>query len=242
MVEDEPDVAEVLATMLGRSGYRVDVAHTGEQAMKALAETSYDALTLDLMLPDISGLEIIRRVRQQPDTAALPIFVVSAKMEEGRLAINGDFSGIEWLAKPVDEARMLERIDALLGTSLSGYPHVLHVEDDGDLHQVIRNMAGERFDIDLARSVREARERVALKRFDVVILDLGLLDGSGWDLLPEIRKHQPETRVLILSGTDMTAEEAQKVEGVLLKSRVSAHELLEALGSRIHRETPRSET
>lgn len=242
VVEDEPDVAEVLATMLGRSGYRVDVAHTGEQAMKALAETSYDALTLDLMLPDVSGLEIIRRVRQQPHTAALPIFVVSAKMEEGRLAINGDFSGIEWLAKPVDEARMLERIENWLGTSLSGNPRVLHVEDDADLHQVIRNMAGERFDIDLARSVREARDRVALELFDVVILDLGLPDGSGWDLLPDIRKHQPEARVLILSGTDMTAEEAQKVEGVLLKSRVSAHELLEALGSRIHHETPRNET
>lgn len=241
VVEDEPDVAEVLANLLTRSGYEVDVAHTGEKALRALADTTYDALSLDLMLPDISGLEVIRRVRQQAHTASLPIFVVSAKMEEGKLAINGDFSGIEWLAKPIDETRMLESINTWLGSSMSGHPHILHVEDDEDLHQVIRRMAGERFNIDLAMSLREARERIRLERFDVVVLDLGLPDGSGWDLLPEIREHQPETRVLILSGADMTEAEAQKVEGVLLKSRVSAHELLKALGSRIHHETPRNE-
>ena len=242
VVEDDPDVAEVLATLLTRSGYHVDVAHTGQQAMTALVDTVYDALTLDLMLPDTSGLEVIRRVREQPHTADLPIFVVSAKMEEGRLAINGDFSGIEWLAKPVDEKRMLETIETSLGALANEHPRVLHVEDDADLHQVIRRMVGRRFELELATSLRKARERIALERFDVVILDLGLPDGSGWDLLPEIRTYQPETRVLILSGADMTAEEAQKVEGVLLKSRVSPQELLEALGSRLHQEIPRKET
>ena len=240
VVEDEPDVAEVLATLLTRSGYRVDVAHTGRQALMALADTVYDALSLDLMLPDISGLEIIRRVRQQPHTADLPIIVVSAKMEEGRLAINGDFSNIEWLAKPIDERRLLKTTDVLLDKSTGTRPRVLHVEDDADLHQVIRAMVGGRFDFELATSLHEARQRVALERFDVVILDIGLPDGSGWDLLPEIRARQPEARILILSGTDMTTEEARKVEAVLLKSQVSPRDLLEALGTRIHPQPQRN--
>jgi PAS domain S-box-containing protein len=240
VVEDEPDVAEVLAALFTRSGYRVDIAYGGQQALVALADNVYDAMSLDLMLPDISGLEIIRRVRQRAETADLPIVVVSAKMEEGRLDINGDLSRIEWLAKPIDERRLLKTVESLLVETSHAQPRILHVEDDGDLHQVIRTMVGGRFDFELATSLREARERVALERFDVVILDIGLPDGSGWDLLPEIRARQPEARVLILSGTDMTPHEAHKVEAVLLKSQVSPRELLDAIGSRIHTQTRRS--
>lgn len=240
VVEDEPDVAEVLSALLRRSGYQVDVAHTGGQALLALETTAYNALSLDLRLPDISGLEIIRQVRQQPHTAQLPIVVVSAKMEDGRLAINGDFSGIEWLSKPFEEQCLLKTLKDLVAPSLVAHPRVLHVEDDVDLHDVIRTMTGSGFDIELATTVREARQRIVLERFDVVILDINLPDGSGWELLPLIRDCQPETRVVILSGTDTTEEEINRVEAVLLKSQVSAHELLDAIGRRIHHQTPRS--
>lgn len=237
VVEDEPDVAQLLQLMLTRAGYRVDIALNGLQAQAALERTAYDALSLDLMLPDISGLEIIRQLRQQPQTEALPIVVVSAKMEEGRLAINGDFSAIDWLAKPIDEHRLLAVVDRLVYQDPNQddglHPRVLHVEDDDDLYQVVRAMVGERFDFEQAKTLREARARVALERFDVVILDIGLPDGSGWDLLPEIRARQPDARVVILSGTDTTAEEARRVEAVLLKSQVSPRELIDALRNRI---------
>lgn len=240
VVEDEPDVADVLSALLRRSGYRVDVAHTGAQALRALESTAYNVLSLDLRLPDISGLEIIRQLRQQPHTAQLPIVVVSAKMEDGRLAINGDFAGIEWQSKPIDEQRLLKTLEALVAPSGLAHLRVLHVEDDVDLHDVICSMAGSGFDIELATTVREARERIVLERFDVVILDINLPDGLGWELLPLIRDCQPETRVVVLSGTDTTEEEIARVEAVLLKSQVSAHELLDAIGRRIHHQTPRS--
>jgi len=235
VVEDDPDVAQVLGVMLTRAGYQVDIACTGVEALRALQQgpMPYAAVSLDLMLPDISGLEIIRQVRQRPETADIPIVVVSAKMEEGRLAINGDFSGIDWLAKPIDENRLLTVIDGMVSTVGTLHPRVLHVEDDADLHEVIRAMVGGRFEFELATTLSEARARVTLERFDVVILDLSLPDGSGWDLLPDIRQRQPDARVIILSGTDMTADESRKVEAVLRKSQVSPRELLDALNTRI---------
>ena len=233
VVEDEPDVAEVLGILFRRGGYRADIVSTGKEALEALAANAYDAVSLDLMLPDISGVDIIRQLRQQPDTEDLPIMVLSAKMEEGRLAINSEFSGIEWLAKPIDEWRLLESLERLLGLSNHSRARVLHVEDDSDVHQVIRAMAGDRFEFELETSVRKARGRIALERFDVIVLDIGLPDGSGWDLLPEIRARQPEARVLVLSGTELTPDEAHKVESVLLKSQITPNDLLEALGKRI---------
>jgi len=239
VVEDEADVALLLELMLTRAGYRVDIAHTGAAALSALRRKSYDAVSLDLMLPDISGLEVVRQIREQPETVDLPIVVVSAKMEEGRLAINGDFSHIDWLAKPINGTHLLAVVDRLVPKENDLHLRVLHVEDDPDLHQVIRAMVGERFDFELATTLHEAQVRVALERFDVVILDIDLPDGSGWDLLPEIRTRQPGTRVVILSGTEMTPDEGRKVEAVLLKSQVSPRELLDAIATRMRPGKPK---
>ncbi|OYY94036.1 MAG: hypothetical protein B7Y41_08875 [Hydrogenophilales bacterium 28-61-23] len=239
VVEDEPDIAHLLGLMLTRAGYAVDIANSGAEALAALQQSHYAAMTLDLMLPDIGGLEIIRQVRQRPETADLPIVVVSAKVEEGRLAINGDFSGIDWQAKPIDETRLLSMLERQLSAGMSEQtPRVLHVEDDADLHQVLSAMLGGRFDFELATTLREARARIGLEHFDVVILDLSLPDGSGWELLPEIRAHLPDARVVILSGTDLTPDETRKVEAVLLKTQVSPRELLDTLNSRIQSSRP----
>ncbi|WP_238942121.1 response regulator [Marinobacter sediminum] len=146
------------------------------------------------------------------------------------------------MAKPIDEWRLLESLERLFATSEHSKARVLHVEDDSDVHQVIRAMAGERFDFMQETSVRKARERVAHERFDVIILDIGLPDGSGWVLLPEIRALQPEAGVLVLSGTELTADEARKVESVLLKSQIIPSDLLKALDKRVHDRNSRSRT
>ena len=236
VVEDEPDVARLLGIMLTRAGHAVDAVTNGAEALKALQTTRYAAMTLDLMLPDVSGLEIIRHVREHPEIADLPIVVISAKMEEGRLAIKGDADGVDWLAKPFDEAHLLAVVERQMASLSERSIHVLHVEDEPDLQQVVRTMAGERFQFETASTLAEARARVALQRFDVVILDLGLPDGSGWDLLPEIRERQPNARVVILSGNDTSVEEARHVEAVLLKSQVSSQQLLAAINDRIKSE------
>ena len=129
-------------------------------------------------------------------------------------------------------AHLLGDLEKMASESDEQYPRVLHVEDDCDLHRVIRAMVGERFDFVLANTLRDARARVATEQFDVVVLDLALPDGSGWDLLPQIRASQPEARVVILTGIDMTADEAGKVEAVLLKSQISPRQLLDAINAR----------
>jgi PAS domain S-box-containing protein len=233
VVEDEPDIAKLLSMLLTRAGYNVDTAANGTQALQALKQSRYAAMTLDLMLPDIGGLEIIRQVRDTPETADLPIVVVSAKMEEGRLAINGDFGGIDWLAKPIDENRLLSSVERQLPAENGQRLRGLHVEDDADMHQVIRAMVGGRCEFELATSLAAARMRVEQEHFDVVVLDLGLPDGSGWDLLPLLRTRLPAARIVILSGSEMSPDESGKVEAALLKSRVSSQDLLNALQSSI---------
>jgi CheY-like chemotaxis protein len=89
VVEDEPDAAHLLELMFVRAGYVVDTVGTGTEALEALQASRYAAVSLDLMLPDISGLEIIHFIRQQPETADLPIVVVSTTLQEARIRPSG---------------------------------------------------------------------------------------------------------------------------------------------------------
>ncbi len=94
-------------------------------------------------------------------------------------------------------------------------------------------MVGNRYIFEHAASLSDARTRLAMEHYDVVILDLTLPDGSGWELLALIRAQRPEPLVIILSGTELSHAEAGKVEAALLKSHVSPRALLDALNSRI---------
>ena len=185
------------------------------------------------MLPDIGGLEVIRILRSSPEFSAIPIIVVSAKMEEGKLAIHGDFTDINWLAKPIDEARLLSAVAQSYSQTVGHKPRVLHIEDDVDLHQVVCAMIGLNFELQQAATLGDARILLGKNPYDLIILDLKLPDGSGWHLLQEIRKQQPLARIVVLTGNDTSPEEAESVDAVLLKSRVSPQELLAALSSQI---------
>ncbi|MDP3534735.1 MAG: response regulator [Halomonas sp.] len=233
VVEDDKDVATLLSMMLSDAGYRVDIAFNGAEALSVLQNTQYDLVSLDLMLPDTSGLEIIRTLRGHPDTADLPIVVVSAKVEQGRLAINGDATNIDWLAKPIDQLRLIDMVQQQLSANREHHPRVLHVEDDLDLHEVVAAMAGESFTFEAAYTLESARSRLKEQAYDVVLLDIGLPDGSGWTLIPEIRASQPEAKIVILSGSDMTHQQYEQVEAVLLKSWLSADTLIDGIKARI---------
>ncbi|EKO3877707.1 response regulator [Vibrio metschnikovii] len=233
VVEDNVDVAKLLAIMLGDAGYQVDICYNGADALQAIHSRTYDLISLDLMLPDISGLAIIRQLRQQTTTATIPIVVVSATIEQGRLALNGDGGGIEWLSKPIDQQQLIHLVQQQLSLTSPYQPHVLHVEDDSDLHEVIREMAGDSARFELASTLEQARLKLQQASFDVLLLDLNLPDGSGWELLSEAKLLQPEIKIVILSGKPVTQHQHDQVEAVLLKSRLSTKTLLEGIHSRI---------
>jgi len=239
VVEDETDICELLAIMLTRCGYEVDQAHTGQQALDALSSHSYSAMTLDLALPDTSGLEIIRLTREQLHTAHLPIIVLSAKMEAGRLEMNGDFSDVNWLAKPFNEDVLLDQLAKQINSNAQKEMQVLHIEDDTDLQDVIHGMAGGDFQFTAATTLSEACDAIETQPFDAIILDLALPDGSGWDLLPLIKKKQQQARVVLLTGTEPSLEQVRSVEASLLKTRISARELIDALGKRVAASPPK---
>ncbi|MDV2078289.1 ATP-binding protein [Marinobacter xestospongiae] len=108
-------------------------------------------------------------------------------------------------------------------------PLVLHVEDDQDLHSVIRTATAHRFELIWAANLEEAREHVQNLNFQLIILDIGLPDGSGWQLLPDMSLHQPEAHIVILSGKSLDSNQLDQVEATFTKSQTSMDVLVTSL-------------
>lgn len=101
VVEDEPDTAEMFAEMMRLSGYRVLKTYGGFPALSIISEEKPDAVVLDLMMPDLSGLEVLAYMRQDPSLVNIPVIVVSAKSMPADIKVGMDAGASVYLTKPV---------------------------------------------------------------------------------------------------------------------------------------------
>ena len=236
--EDDRDVARLLGLMLEQEGYQTDVAHDAAEARRLLRERPYAALTLDLVLPDQDGVTLIRELRREEATSRLPIVVVSVRAEEGAAELNGGAVGVvDWLVKPIDEDRLMAAVERAVQGPFGDRGRILHVEDDPDLQRVVAAIVDGDARIEQALNLAEAREWLARERFDLVILDLALPDGSGLELLPSLGSLDPSTPVLIFSAHEVDKAVADRVAAVLVKSQTSNRELLERIRSSLKKST-----
>jgi phosphate regulon transcriptional regulator PhoB len=114
VVEDEPDIRKLVHYNLAQERFKVLEAEDGEQALKILQRDKPDLVILDLMLPGVSGLELCRAVRARPETARLPILMLTAKAGEADKVIGLEMGADDYLGKPFSPREMIARVRALL--------------------------------------------------------------------------------------------------------------------------------
>jgi len=114
IVEDEAALVELLTYNLQKAGFQTTVARDGEEAMLAIAEEKPDLVLLDWMLPYVSGIEICRQLRRNPDTSGLPVILLTARGEEGD-RIRGLESGADdYVVKPFSPSELIARVRAVM--------------------------------------------------------------------------------------------------------------------------------
>lgn len=111
LVEDEPELARIVARELAAAGFDVHQAYDGETALASLAQQPPDVVVLDWMLPGIDGLEVLRRLRQ---TSALPVLMLTARAEEVDRVIGLEVGADDYLTKPFGARELVARVRALL--------------------------------------------------------------------------------------------------------------------------------
>src|SRR5512144_511735 len=114
IVDDEPDIVELVTYNLKKDGFRVTTASGGEEALDKIRKGAFDLVVLDLMLPGIQGVEICRIIRNDPKTVATPIIMLTAKGEEVDRIIGLESGADDYMTKPFSARELIARIKAVL--------------------------------------------------------------------------------------------------------------------------------
>ncbi|MFN4099981.1 MAG: response regulator transcription factor [Pararhodobacter sp.] len=115
VVEDEPNISEAIRFILRRDGWEVEVQGTGDGALERITETDPHLVILDVMLPGISGFDILRALRGQPGTASLPVILLTAKGSSAVRDSARDAGASLFMAKPFANADLLAAVRQLVG-------------------------------------------------------------------------------------------------------------------------------
>jgi len=114
VVEDEPDIRALIVHHLTRDGFRCRTAGSGPEALQSIRSVAPDLVVLDLMLPGLDGLEVCRRLRRDPASAAIPIIMLTAKADEVDRVVGLEIGADDYLAKPFSPKELVARVRAVL--------------------------------------------------------------------------------------------------------------------------------
>jgi len=113
IVEDEQDILQLVKLYFEKEGFRTVTATTGVEGLKSAKQDNPDLIILDLMLPEMDGLEVCKRLRSAPETAMLPIIMLTAKAEESDTVIGLELGADDYVTKPFSPKTLVARVKAL---------------------------------------------------------------------------------------------------------------------------------
>jgi len=213
IVENNAVTGQLIQSQLTSSGYETLRCDQPERAAEMAAEHQPDAITLDLLMQPVHGLEVLLQLKNDPRTSKIPVIVVTIVDQPGvGTALGAD----EYLVKPVDKGTLLAAVERCLRSRGGAAPtrSILVVEDDASTREMIEELLTARgYSVITAADGAQGRARVAHTLPELVILDLVLPKMSGLELLAEWRS-SPRTAdlpVFVLTSKDLTKEEEKYV-------------------------------
>ena len=147
VVDDEPDIVALVAYHLARAGYRVSTASTGAEALHAVREERPALVVLDLMLPELSGFEVLERLRADRALAEMPVLMLTARRDEPDRVKGLSLGADDYLVKPFSPQELVLRVRNILrrtrvaAVERSSITRIGDVEVDRDAHTVTRDGA-----------------------------------------------------------------------------------------------------
>jgi len=226
VVEHDLKAAELIQLQLEADGFGVLHASTAEAALAIARERPLALITLEIMLPDMDGWELLTRIKKIPTLASVPVVIISIVADRNKGFALGAAGVLE---KPISRQELLEALTGLglFPVSRGETLNVLVVDDDPAAVELIAVRLAD-FDVELERAYggREGIAAARRKPPDLIVLDLMMPDVSGFDVVEELRRHAEtaHTPIVVLTAMQLTAEERQKLNGhviaVLAKSEL----------------------
>lgn len=244
VVDDDAEAREILTTFLRKEGYEVYTADNGMKGLRLANELQPEAITLDVMMPELDGWSVLSALKANPSTEDIPVIMLTM-LEDHEMGYT--LGAAEYLLKPIERDRLLTAIHQHV-LSVRG-ARVLVVEDEEDVRELLTHqLAGAQLSVDTAENGKEALEKVARSAPDLVLLDLMMPQMDGFDFVTHMQKDRQWRKIpiLVLTARDLTEEDRRRLEGGVLrifqKGASSREELLSEVRERLLRVLRRAST
>jgi CheY-like chemotaxis protein len=211
VVDDDVEVIYILEKYLRDDGYEIESASTGDEAIQKARALHPFAMTLDVMLPDRDGWEVIQTLKSDPSTSDIQIIMLSM-LDNHQLGYS--LGATDYLVKPVSRRSLLQRLDQLRdGRSLR---RVAVVDDDALQLRVLESaLTDEGMAVETFSSGQAALEWLSLNTPDMITLDLMMPGMDGFAVLDAVRSlpQLKDVPVLIISAKDISPEDRVRLNG-----------------------------
>jgi signal transduction histidine kinase/CheY-like chemotaxis protein len=229
VIDDDATARQLLTRVLEEQGYQVITAESGEQGI-ALAKSEKPALiTCDILMPNIDGWEVLQCLKDDPDTASIPVVMVSM-VDDGKKG--AALGAVEHLRKPVDRDQLRKIVARYVKTA----GKVLVVEDDPAVQKTIAKALGSMsIEALVANNGQEALDTLAEQWPDLILLDLMMPVMDGYEFLSLFRqlKGSEKTPVIIITAKDLSTKErkelASSVTEIFTKEENYVEDLIESV-------------
>ena len=114
IVDDDPLLCSLLHIALSRAGYQAVEVYAGDKALEYLAQQPVDLILLDVMMADINGFDVLRRLKADPDLSLIPVILLTARVDAISQKTGLDIGAVEYLTKPITPDLLIERIQMVL--------------------------------------------------------------------------------------------------------------------------------
>jgi CheY-like chemotaxis protein len=215
VVEDNPQAAEILSRHLDDGGFRIRVARTGPEALTMARELKPLAITLDILLPEVDGWEVLNRLKADEATRNIPVVVVSVIDNP---ALGRALGAFDYFVKPVDGKALLSRLSEYrFMTGAETEPvRVLVVDDEQanlDLMEALLKPAG--FGVLTASSGREGIDMARSEMPNLILLDLMMPGLTGFDVVEALRADEATRSIpiLVLTAKVLTEDDKKALNG-----------------------------
>jgi putative nucleotidyltransferase with HDIG domain len=223
-VDDDQNHVMLLSRRLEAAGYSTFIAIDGIDGLSQATHRRPDLIITDVLLPKMSGFQLVEQVKSNPETSAIPIIMMSAVYVTDEDMVRGFELGAETymakadlaMRKPLQEEALLEAAEELLSKTVvaqeaSAIGRILVADDDANtVRLVAKRLQPEGFQVDTAKDGQEAAEKVFASAYDLVLLDYKMPELDGLTVLSRIKERHPDIAVVIMTayGSEAVAMES----------------------------------